>query len=57
VLSQRGGLDMDQAFALLRRHARDHGLRLTEVARAVVTRELSPDRLIGLTRTPAPDRP
>ena len=41
ILAQLGGLDMDQAFAALRRHARDNNQRLTEVARAVVRRELS----------------
>jgi GAF domain-containing protein len=33
VLSQRGNLDMDRSFAVLRRYARDHDLRLTDVAR------------------------
>jgi transcriptional regulator with GAF, ATPase, and Fis domain len=46
VLAQRAGLDMDQAFAALRRYARDHNLRLTDVATAVVTRRLRADRLI-----------
>jgi hypothetical protein len=40
VLAQRGDLNMDQAFAQLRRYARDHNQRLTDVARAVVTRAL-----------------
>jgi ANTAR domain/GAF domain len=46
VLAQRGHLDMAQAFAILRRHARDHNLRLTDVARAVVSRSLSAEQLI-----------
>jgi hypothetical protein len=46
VLAQRGNLDMDQAFAILRRYARDHNLRLTDVARAVVGRELPAQRLL-----------
>lgn len=40
VLAQRGGLDMPQAFNTLRTYARDHNLRLTAVARAVVDRDL-----------------
>jgi GAF domain-containing protein len=46
VLAQRGGLDMDRSFAVLRRYARDHNLRLTDVARAVVGRELPAHRLL-----------
>jgi len=40
VLAQLGSLDMDQAFAVLRRYARDHNARLTEVAKQLVAREL-----------------
>ena len=46
VLAQRGNLDMDRSFAVLRRYARDHNLRLTDVARAVVGRELPAQRLL-----------
>lgn len=46
VLSQRGALEMDQAFAVLRGYARDNNLRLTDVARAVTTRELPAERLL-----------
>ena len=48
VLAERGGMDMDQAFAVLRRYARTHNLKLTEVALAVARGELdisaSPDK-------------
>jgi GAF domain-containing protein len=37
VLAERGELTMDVAFDVLRRYARDHNLKLTEVANAVVT--------------------
>lgn len=37
VLAERNGLTMDGAFAALRRHSRDHNLKLTDVATAVVT--------------------
>jgi hypothetical protein len=40
LLAQLGTLDMDQAFGALRRYARDHNTRLSEVAQAVVSREL-----------------
>ncbi len=45
VLSQIGGLEMDDAFAVLRRYARDHNLRLGDLAGAVVRRAL-PAQLI-----------
>jgi GAF domain-containing protein len=37
VLAERGEMTMDAAFDVLRRYARDHNLKLTEVANAVVT--------------------
>lgn len=46
VLAQRGDLDMPAAFSVLRHYARDHNERLTEVARAVVSRELLPERVL-----------
>ncbi|HVQ94192.1 MAG TPA: GAF and ANTAR domain-containing protein [Mycobacteriales bacterium] len=45
-LAQRGGLDMDDAFARLRRYARDHNERLTDVARAVTSRALDAQRVL-----------
>jgi GAF domain-containing protein len=39
-------LDMGQAFGVLRGYARDHNLRLTEVAAAVVTRRLTIQQLL-----------
>jgi GAF domain-containing protein len=44
VLAERSNLTMDAAFAALRRHARDHNLKLTDVATAVVTADLDPTR-------------
>lgn len=40
VLAQLGDLDMEHAFVALRRYARDHNRRLTDVAQAVVARDL-----------------
>lgn len=36
MVAERKGVDMEAAFVLLRRHARDHNLRLADVARTVV---------------------
>ena len=36
VISERAGVDLTEAFARLRRHARNHNLRLTDVARAAI---------------------
>jgi len=41
VLAQLGGLDMADAFTELRGYARDHGLKLTDVAAGVVDGSLS----------------
>ena len=46
LLAQGGDLDMDQAFAALRRYARDHNQRLSEVARTMVLRELAAQRVL-----------
>jgi len=40
VLAERAGLEMDQAFARLRHHARNNSLRLADVAQAVVSGNL-----------------
>lgn len=42
VLAERHGMDMDDAFDALRRHARNHNHKLTQTALAVVTGELDP---------------
>lgn len=41
VVAERAGLDMDQSFARLRRHARNHNLRLADVAQAVSSKALA----------------
>ena len=50
VLAQRGDLEMEQAFAVLRRYARDHNLRLTDVASAVVSRRLPAQQVLDGAR-------
>ncbi len=51
VLAQQGDLDMVRAFTVLRRYARDHNLRLTDVAQAVVARSLLAQQLIDHERS------
>ncbi|WP_322756466.1 GAF and ANTAR domain-containing protein [Frankia sp. Cas3] len=50
VLAERNSVDMDVAFDALRRHARNHNLKLTEVALAVVGGEIAPDTVPVLRR-------
>jgi transcriptional regulator with GAF, ATPase, and Fis domain len=49
VLAERGGLDMDAAFASLRSYARSHNLHLRDVAREVVDGTVATDEVIGPT--------
>jgi transcriptional regulator with GAF, ATPase, and Fis domain len=49
-LAERLGLDMDQAFGLLRDHARSRNLRLSDLARAFV----DGTQLIGADQKPRP---
>jgi transcriptional regulator with GAF, ATPase, and Fis domain len=55
VLSERGGIDMEQAFDRLRRHARNTNARLTDVAHGVVEGTL--DTLAVLTVRPSRQPP
>lgn len=50
LLAERGGITMDQAFGHLRQYARDHNLRLTDVARSLVQREVSAEAVIQHAR-------
>lgn len=50
VIAQQGSLQMDEAFAALRRYARDNNLRLTAVAEAVVARKLRAKDLLEGSR-------
>lgn len=54
VISERSGRDMQDAFAALRSYARDHNLRLVEVAEAVAARSLPADTVVTGRR---PNRP
>ena len=46
LLAQLGTLDMDTSFAVLRRYARDHNERLSEVAQGVVSRSLPAQQVL-----------
>ncbi len=46
VIAQRGGIGVEEAFAVLRGYAREEHQRLTDVARAVVARTLPAERLL-----------
>ena len=50
VLAEREGLDVQQAFERLRRHARNHNLRLADLASDVIAGRVAPSTLGG----PAP---
>ena len=43
VLAERHGVDMDGAFGMLRRYARDHNLKLTDVAHGVTRGSIAAD--------------
>jgi transcriptional regulator with GAF, ATPase, and Fis domain len=47
VLSEVGQIDMGQAFAALRRYARDRNLRITGVAERIVSRDLKAVELLA----------
>jgi transcriptional regulator with GAF, ATPase, and Fis domain len=46
LLAQLGGLEMEQAFEVLRRFSRDHNERLTDVAARVVSRNLPTQQVL-----------
>ena len=45
IVGERAGIDMEQAFSLLRAHARNHNLRLADVARDVISGAIRPESL------------
>jgi transcriptional regulator with GAF, ATPase, and Fis domain len=50
VLARQGDLDMDQAFAALRRYSRDHNQRLAYLAQQIVTRATPADQILDHIR-------
>ena len=55
MVAQQAGVDVDQAFQLIRGYARRRSERLTDVARSITTRELTSSALAP-ARTPRPSR-
>jgi len=51
MVAEREGLDMEQAFRTLRSHARNHNLRLVDVAAFVIDGSLPPSAIDRLPRT------
>lgn len=51
VLAQGGGLGLDEAFAALRRYARDHGTKLSVTASQIVDRDLRFEEVIEHARS------
>jgi len=51
LVAERLGVDMEGAFAALRGHARGHNLKLSDVARAVISGRTGTHDLLGV---PAP---
>ena len=45
VVAEQAGVDMEQAFSRLRSHARNHNLRLADVAEAITTKAVRADSL------------
>ena len=56
MVAQRAGLNMEQAFSALRTHARNHNLRLVDVAEAVIGGTLAPAALGRLRGAGRPHR-
>jgi GAF domain-containing protein len=54
VISERAGIDLAEAFSRLRAYARNHNLRLTDVAHAATDGTLNP-RAWAPSPRPAPD--
>lgn len=52
VLAERGDVDMDTAFAILRTYCRDRQAKLSHVAAGIVQRHLDPDIILGSRRPP-----
>jgi GAF domain-containing protein len=51
MLAQRLGIDTDEAFSRLRRHARSHGERLTEVAQKFLNGTIDPMKSLTLMKS------
>lgn len=50
MVAERAGLNMELAFTALRAYARNHNLRLVDVARSVIDGSLAPTTLGSVPR-------
>jgi GAF domain-containing protein len=57
VLAERDQVDMDAAFAALRGHAREHNLKLTDVAVGVADGTIGPGAITVRPAAPGPRKP
>ncbi len=57
TIAERAGIDLAEAFARLRRHARGHNLLLTDVAQAAINGTLDPSAWAHQTSSKTLDRP
>ena len=57
MIAEQAGVDMGEAFDLLRQHARRHNRRLRDVVAEVINRDLSADQLRSGPRTGAAGHP
>lgn len=53
MIAEREGFSVDRAFAKMRNHARNHNLRLVDVADAVITGELAASEMDRLPQEPS----
>jgi len=56
VLAQYGGLELAAAFDELRRHARSHNVKLADLARRVVDKDVDLAEIIAARQPPHPPR-
>jgi AmiR/NasT family two-component response regulator len=52
MIAERAGLTMENAFTLMRSHARNHNLKLSDVAESVVNGTMSLDSIAADPGTP-----
>jgi signal transduction histidine kinase len=57
MIAERNGIDVDQSFHVLRKHARNHNLPLAEVAGVIVAGRVSDAALDPLPKEPEASRP
>ena len=54
VIANAGGMEVEDAFIVLRGYARDHGRKLSEIAYEVVSRELRGEKVLSHSQSATP---